>query len=268
MRICLAQLDARLGDLAANARAASDAIAEAGRIGADLIVFPELALCGYALGGVVGETTTSEAQLRAIAGEGSALLCFRERERERTYNSAAYLEGGRVLHVHRKLQLVDYPPFDEASLFAPGEEMRAFTTEHGRFAILICNDAWQPSLPPIAAADGASVLLVPAASSTVVGAAEEYWHGLTRFYARMLACYVVFVNRAGSEPGLEFWGGSHVVDPQGEVVAQAPRLEPSLTIAEIDLGAVGRRRREMRLPGELRPELLRAELARLAATAK
>jgi N-carbamoylputrescine amidase len=110
--------------------------------------------------------------------------------------------------------------------------------------------------------DGAEVLLVPAASSTAVPEAEAYWNELTRFYARMLGCYVVFVNRVGTEAGLTFWGGSHVVDPRGEVVAQAPRLDESLVLAEIDLGQVAERRRTLPLC-ELRPELLRSELERL-----
>lgn len=264
MRLCLAQLDCRLGDVAANAQRARETIARAGRLGAELVVFPELALCGYSLGAVTGETTTTTAELEAIAGEGAAVLCFRERSGERTFNSAAFVARGSVVHVHRKLYLVDYPPFDEASLFAPGDAMRAFTTALGRFAVLICNDAWQPFLPSLAVHDGAQVLLVPAASSTAVAEAEPYWRDLTRFYARMLACYVVFVNRVGREGGLEFWGGSHVVDPYGEIVAEAPRLEPALTAVDIDLGVVARRRRELPLVGELRPALLRAELARLS----
>jgi predicted amidohydrolase len=267
MRLCLAQLDCRLGDLEANARRARETIARAAALGAELVVFPELALSGYSLAGIEGETTTAPAQLRAIAGERAALLCFRERSSgRRTFNSAAYLEGGKIMHVHRKLYLVDYPPFEETALFASGSAMRAFTTTLGRFAVTICNDAWQPALPAIAAADGAAVLLVPAASSTTVDEAESIWRELTRFYARMLACYVVFVNRVGVEGELLFWGGSHVVDPSGELVAAAPRLEEALTIADIDLEHVHRRRAAIRLPGELRPALLRAELARLADT--
>jgi len=263
MRLCLAQLDCRLGDLDANAREASRWIARGAARGADLVVFPELALCGYALAGVRADTTTAPERLLDLAAETPALLCFRERRRARTHNSAAFVTPGEIVHVHRKLYLVDYPPFDEAALFAPGDEMRAFTTSHGRIATLICNDAWQPFLPSLAVHDGAQLLLIPAASSTAVPEAEAYWRELTRFYARMLECFVVFVNRVGSEPGLQFWGGSHVVDPHGEVVACAPRLEPALLEVDIDLGAVARRRRELPLVGELRPALLRAELARL-----
>jgi predicted amidohydrolase len=73
------------------------------------------------------------------------------------------------------------------------------------------------------------------------------------------------VNRVGSEGEFVFWGGSHVVDPLGEVVAEAPRLEESLLLVDVDLDRVAARRRELPLVGELRPALLRAELERLAA---
>jgi predicted amidohydrolase len=267
MRLCLAQVDCRLGDLEANAHQARATIGAARRLGAELVVFPELSLTGYALGTVEHDTATTAAELPPIAGDTSVLLGFREREGVQTYNSAAFLQGGSIVHVHRKLYLVDYPPFDEASLFAPGDAMRAFDTRLGRFATLICNDAWQPFLPVIAVQDGACLLLVPSNSSTAVAEAETYWRELTRFYARILQCYVVFVNRVGSEAGLTFWGGSHVVDPFGEVVAEAPRLEKSLLIADLDLEAVQRRRRQLPLVGKFRPELLRAELARLAGDA-
>ena len=78
---------------------------------------------------------------------GSPSVLSRARRRGRTFNSAAYLEGGKIVHVHRKLYLVGYPPFEETALFAPGTAMRAFTTALGRFAVMICNDAWQPALP-------------------------------------------------------------------------------------------------------------------------
>src|SRR5206468_5300017 len=124
--------------------------------------------------------------------------------------------------------------------------------------------AWQPFLPSLAVHDGAELLLIPSSSSSTVPEAELYWRSLTRFYARMLECYVVFVNRVGSEAGFTFWGGSHVVDLLGEVVAEAPRLEESLLVADLDLDRVSARRRELPLLGELRPALLHAELERVA----
>jgi predicted amidohydrolase len=265
VRIALAQLDSRLGDLDANTRRAREAVAEARAAGADLVVFPELQLSGYSLGSVDQDTSRTAGDVTAIADGVAALVGFHERDGGQRYNSAAYIESGALLHVHRKLYLVDYAPFEEGAHFAPGESLRAFDTAGGRVAVLICNDAWQPFLPSLAAQDGAELLLVPAASSTVVPEAEPYWREATRFYARVLQCYVVFVNRVGVEAGFTFWGGSHVVDPLGEVVAEAPRLEESLLFVDVDLDRVSARRRELPLAGELRPELLQAELERLTS---
>ena len=267
MRIALAQLDCLLGDVDENARRAREAVAEARSGGADLVVFPELQLSGYALAGVEHDTSCTASEAAALADGVAALVGFHERDGDRRYNSAAYVEDGVPLHVHRKLYPTDYAPFDEDALFAPGDAMRAFDTALGRAAVLICNDAWQPFLPSIAAHDGAELLLVPANSPTAVPEAEEYWRGLTRFYARMLECYVVFVNRVGTEAGFAFWGGSHVVDPMGEVVAEAPRFEEALVLADVDLGRVAARRSELPLVGTLRLELLRAELERLSLAA-
>src|SRR5205823_9403733 len=157
-----------LGELDANARRAREAVAEARAGGADLVVFPELQLSGYALAAVENDTSGTAGAAAAVADGVAALVGFHERDGERRYNSAVYVEGGAPLHVHRKVYLVDYAPFDEAAHCSPGETMRAFDTALGRFAILICNDAWRPFLPSLAVEDGAELLLVPAASSTAV----------------------------------------------------------------------------------------------------
>jgi predicted amidohydrolase len=266
VRIALAQVDSHLGDLEANARRARDAVSEARAGGADLVVFPELQLSGYAVGRTERETTCSPAVAAAPAEGMAALMCFHEGDGDRRYNSALYVEDGLPLHVHRKLYLAGYAPFEEDRVFEPGQTMRAFDTALGRMAVLICNDAWQPFLPSLAVLDGAEILLMPACSSTAVTEAEPYWRELTRFYASMLECYVVFVNRVGDEAGFTYWGGSHVVDPTGEVLVEAPRHQEALVYADVDLGDVGRRRSELPLVGgDPRFDLLQTELTRLAA---
>jgi predicted amidohydrolase len=109
------------------------------------------------------------------------------------------------------------------------------------------------------------VLVVPAASTARRADIEDTWHDITRFYARTLQCFVVFVNRVGEEPGLRFWGGSHVYAPGGALVAQAPRGEPALVRVDLDLDAVRRVRRGMPLVKEARLALLSRELERLVA---
>ncbi len=259
MRIALAQLDTRLGEVEGNESRVHETLAATD---ADLVVFPELFLSGYAPGELGPQTARRvEDVARLAAPDGpAALVGFHERG---GLNSAAYVDAGAVVHLHRKLYLVDYAPFDEDVVFTRGDELRAFDTEDGRFATLICNDAWHPVVPFLAAQDGASVLLLPSASSTVVPEAEQAWRELTRFYARMLQCYVVFTNRAGTDPGFTFWGGSHIVDPWGEVVVEAPRFEEAVVSAEVDLAAVGERRSELPLFREPRLDLLCNELTRL-----
>jgi len=272
MRVALVQSHPVLGDLDANAAAAQEAIEEATAGGAGLVVFPELALTGYAVGEVDGDLTRRASDpvllgLAAAAGDAGVLIGFHEDGGRSSYNAAAYYEGGRLVHVHRKLYLPNYGIFDERKHFSPGQTMRAFATRWGGMATLICNDAWQPQLPFLAVQDGAQVLLVPTASAQSLFPqhydAEEYWRDLTRFYGRMYQSYVVFVNRVGVEGDLHFWGGSHVVDPWGEVVAAAPEEREALVYADLDLDRVRHRRREVPLVREARLALLGREIRRL-----
>lgn len=240
MRLALAQVD----------RGAEAARAALARADGALVVLPELQLTGY--------TGTGDATLDDVvdlAGGRNALLGFAERNDGRPFNSAAFVDAGAVAHVQRKLYLPTYGVWDEGRRFSTGHELTSVDVGSVRAATLICNDAWQPFLASIAAARGAEVLFVPSASSTVMPDVETYWRGLTRFYARMLSAYVVFVNRVGREGEFEFWGGSHVVDPLGEVVAEAPRLEPAVVHVELDVDRVRARRRELPLQGPIRPEL-------------
>jgi predicted amidohydrolase len=266
VRLALAQLDARLGDVPANERRVRETVADAKTAGADLVVFPELFLSGYALREVDGDTTRTPEQVASLVESPAAIVGFHEPGHDRLgHNSAAYVEAGAVRHVQRKLYLVDYPPFDEDELYSPGAELRAFDTPSGPMAVLICNDAWQPVLPFLAVHDGAQVLLMPSCSSTSVPEAESIWHELTRLYARVLECFVVFVNRVGSEAAFTYWGGSHAVDPRGEVLAQAPRLEEALLVVDLDLDGVAERRRELPL-GPPRFDFLLSELSRLTSS--
>jgi predicted amidohydrolase len=268
--VSLAQVDPALGQVAENARQVRDQMVRSRQEGADLVVFPELTLSGYSLGLAQVDVALElgDPELAGLAEEADGLACvvgFAESGRVHTHNSAAYLERGELRHVHRKLYLPTYDIWEERKHFTPGSAMRAFDTDIGRVAILICSDAWQPALAVVAIQDGARVLIVPANSTARRRENRRDWHDINRFCARQLECYVVFVNRVGEEGGLSFWGGSHVYDPWGELVAEAPQDEPALVTVELDLGAVRRRRREMPLVKEARLALLSRELERLAA---
>jgi predicted amidohydrolase len=271
MRLALAQIDSLLGDLEGNLERARKVLDAARRAAADIVVFPELALTGYSLGQVEHDVTVSavDARLVSLSGAGCGVLIgFHERgQRVHTYNTAAYYEAGALVHAQRKIYLPTYDVYEERKHFTAGPTLRAFDTRAGRMATLICNDVWQPVLPFLAAQDGAEVLFVPTNSAESrfpdVLDTVSYWRELTRFHARMFQLYVVFVNRVGEEGELRFWGGSHVVDPWGRLVAEAAAPGEDLVICDLDLGAVRHRRRELPLLKEARLALLRRELDRL-----
>lgn len=277
MRITLAQIDAELGDIEANIERAVDVISTAVADGSELVVFPELHLSGYSVDETLPLTSSLHAddpRLEALAekaGTAGVVLGFVERDAAglRQYNSSAYYEAGRLVHVHRKLYLPTYSIFEERKLFSPGQTMRAFPVGEvrRRMAILTCNDAWQPQLAFLATQDGAQVLIVPAASSQSRFPEhydnETYWRDITSFYARMFQLYVVFVNRVGVEGQLRFWGGSHVADPWGSVTAQAALGEEEVLTVDLDLADIARRRREIPLVKEARLGLIEREITRL-----
>lgn len=273
MRIALAQTDCRLGDVDANAADAARTVEKAAAEGADLVVFPELALHGYALGHI-GEDRSipaTDPRITRLTEAGpDVVIGFHEDGGARTHNSAVHLsrEHGRV-HLHRKLYLPNYLQWEERKNSSPGQSLNAYDTAHGRMATLVCNDAWQPVLPWLAVQDGATVLIVPTNSATTATPepqsmdTAEYWRELIRYTARMQQTWVVFVNRVGEEAGARFWGGSQVVDPHGRVVAQAPLWEESLTVVDIDVPAATRARRRVPLVAEGRLGLVNRVVDRL-----
>jgi len=273
MRIALAQVDCTLGDIDANVERAAEAISVARGEGADLVVFPELSLCGYSVGEVTADLSVrvDDPRITRLAREAGAmglLIGFSENgSGPHTYNSAVYSENGEPVHVHRKLYLPTYGMFEERKHFSPGQQMRAFETRQARAAILTCNDAWQPQLAFVAAQDGARILLMPTSSAQSLFPerydSPTYWRDITRFYARMFQVFVVFVNRVGCEGELQFWGGSHVVDPWGNLVSEAPVDEKAMLCIDIDLESVRRRRREVPLVKEARLGLMLREMQRL-----
>lgn len=268
--IALAQVDCALGDVAGNLETVRHRIGEATEHGAELVVFPELMLHGYALGRLAEDRSirADDPRLASLTTQGpDVLVGFHEDGGVRRYNSAAYLAAGGDRHVHRKLYLPNYLAWEEAKHSSPGQSLRAFDTRLGRLATLICNDAWQSPLPWLAAQDGAELLLIPTNSATGLGPESldviDYWTDLLALIARMQQCFVVFCNRVGTEAGARFWGGSRVLDPSGEVIAEAPLYEPALLTAEVNVGLVRRRRHEMPLLATARLGLLARELARL-----
>lgn len=276
MRVALGQFAPRLGDVDGNLARMTAIIDAAAAGGADLTVFPELSTHGYALGATDPTSclAAGDPRLTGLGAGGTDVVAgFHEAGGIRRYNSAAYLTAAGVVHTQRKLYLPNYLTWEEKKHSSPGQDLRAFDTRFGRFATLICNDAWQPALPWLAAQDGAEVILIPTNSAVPAATGDVeatgdvdtvgYWSMLLTFIARMSQCWVVFVNRVGNENGARFWGGSKVLDPAGAVVAEAPLWREETVVAELDVPAAATARRRLPLLAEARLGLIAATVRRL-----
>ncbi|MGH9380053.1 MAG: nitrilase-related carbon-nitrogen hydrolase [Thermoanaerobaculia bacterium] len=257
--IALAQLDARLGDLAGNLERHLETIERARMAGARLVVFPELSLTGYRLLHLTPHVARAArdspelATLVEAAGDMTVLAGLVESGADGVlYNSAALLTRDGVQAVQRKIHLPTYGIFQEGRFFAPGRRLEPVEIAGVPAGIVICEDLWHPQISRRLARGGAQVLLVTSAgpgrvSGDAVPDSQQSWELLTRSTAMLNGCWVLYCNRVGFEEGSFYTGGSHVVAPDGEIVARAPLLDEHLLIAEIDLAAVGRARRRMPL---------------------
>ncbi|CUU01599.1 Predicted amidohydrolase [Candidatus Thermokryptus mobilis] len=274
--VAVAQIDCVLGDLRRNIEKHIHYIELAIKEGAKLILFPELSLTGYTLrdinidiavnpfkSNVFDDLKKLSREIIIIAGG------VEEGESFGIYNSAFVFEDGQIKYVHRKIYPPTYGMFEELRYFSRGDRVRAFDTKIGRIGVLICEDLWHISLPYILAVDGAMVIAGLAASPTrISGASEE----LTNYkinsehhktYARLLSVYLLFSNRVGYEDGVNFWGGSEVVNSDGEVIAVAKLFDEDLIFAEIDYNTIKRSRQFSRHFIDEDPYLFERELKRI-----
>ena len=238
--------------------------------GADLVVFPELSLTGYLLQDLVAEVA------RPVREEGYLKpLLDASRERDIVvgmveespqflfHNSAVYLSGGRIHHVHRKVYLPTYGMFDEGRYFAAGKHFHAFDTRFGRLGILICEDAWHLSSPYLLALQGAHTLLVMSGSpgrglATDAGQATsvQTWERVGQTLSQFLTLHWAYVNRVGYEDGLAFAGGSYVADPFGELLLDGEENKEAIYRADLPLASLRRARTQTPLLRDEKPELV------------
>ncbi|MEO5964395.1 MAG: nitrilase-related carbon-nitrogen hydrolase [Candidatus Limnocylindrales bacterium] len=281
LRIALAQIAPRLGDLEVNLASHHELIGAARDGGAGLVVFPELGLTGYLLQDLAAEVSMrlDDPRLATLAAETasglSAVVSFVEESADhRLFIAAALLEDGEVRHVHRKVHLPTYGLFDERRFFAPGDMLRAVPSRLGvGVGLAVCEDFWHLSTPQLLALDGAQILVnVSSSPGRDLAATHEVglgtatsWRSLMRTYAQLTTSFVVFCNRVGVDESISFWGGSEVISPSGSSVFGAPMFDEGLFFADIDLADVRRERITLPLLRDERPELVAREWRRIIA---
>jgi len=234
LRLSIAQFSCRTGEPDHNAAVIASHAEAAHCEGAGMLLCPELSLTGYSVNPRVTREHSISLEhpawelLLECSRRLALVVGFAEAGRNGAcHNSAAFLYAGEIWHVHRKVYLPSYGMFDEGERFDPGRMVSSFDTPWGRLAMLICADAWHPSLAYLLAHEGADLLLVLTASPEG-GLDRDFdtmaaWERLNRTHALTLSMYVACANLAGPEGTLRFTGASHLAGPDGELVGRLPR---------------------------------------------
>jgi predicted amidohydrolase len=274
-KVALAQLAPKLGNFSDNLEQHVRWLERGRDAGADLIIFPELSLTGYILQDLVPEIAThiSSPTLQPLLSECHGIDCvfgFVEVSSQfNYYNAAAYVSDTKVQHIHRKLYLPTYGMFDEMRFFAMGESLRSFQTRFTDMGLLICEDLWHPSTIYLHALDGAQVVITISCApgrgvrQGSLFSTSQGWENLLKTTAQFHTVYNVYVNRVGFEDGAHFPGGSRVVSPTGEIIAQAKYFEEDFVLVELDLEEVRRARLFTPVLRDERPELTLRALSRI-----
>jgi NAD+ synthase (glutamine-hydrolysing) len=250
MRLGLCQLNATVGDISGNAEKIAAGISAARQAGAELVMFPELALTGYPPEDLLlkehflADARSALEQLAGEAREIVALVGFPERA-EDVFNSAAVLAGGAVHAVYRKVYLPNYGVFDEQRYFQAGSAGAVLDIGSERLGITVCEDMWEPGPPASEEAHaGATLILNISASPYHAGKGAERERMFAQRARDNLAC-VAFCALVGGQDELVFDGHSCVIDHNGRILARAAQFREQLLIAEVDLaGAAAARLRD------------------------
>ena len=252
MRLALAQIDTVVGDLDGNRARIVERLEEARASGADLVLFPELAVTGYPPEDLLLRPGFLKAAARtleqiAAATRGTAALVGTPHLDRDLFNACAICVDGEVKAMYRKQFLPNYGVFDEDRYFQPGRGLMLLRCGETLVGPTVCEDIWQPGPPATdLALAGAHVVANISASPFHIGKGTEREEMLaTR--ARDNACWLVLVNAVGAQDELIFDGQSLVLDENGEVVVRGPAFEEALLLVDVDATtAVARRLRDAR----------------------
>lgn len=254
MKIALGQVNPTVGDFNGNSAKIVDYALRARAMGAQLVLFPELSVCGYPPRDLVEKKSFVERNRRALEEIASGTLGIdvvcgfvtpaNEKTGKSVMNSAALLRDGRIAFVQSKRLLPTYDVFDEMRNFAPAESQELFSAATRRVALTICEDAWNDKdfwnrrlyrVDPVEdlLKAGGDILLNISASPFHVGK-RELRRDMLATIARHHRVPVVMVNQVGGNDQLVFDGSSVAIGPDGNVVAQAKSFEEDLIVLDTE----------------------------------
>ena len=230
LNIVMVQEVFQVGDIKSNADKIIDAAISAADEGADLIVFPELALVGYPpedllfrrgfLDQVKHECLRIQHRLKDVIGDSGVVFGLPYEHAGKLYNAALYLNEGIIRQFCFKQSLPNYSVFDEVRYFTPGHESSVITVKGHTIGLMICEDVWQPEIVECSKANGAKVIIAINASPFHINKHEERI-AVLKSHADQFQVPIMYLNMVGGQDELVFDGDSLAVDRQANVVARA-----------------------------------------------
>jgi NAD+ synthase (glutamine-hydrolysing) len=241
MKLAIAQINCVLGDLTGNAKKILQCAEDARQLGAQLLLTPELSLCGYPPEDLLlrdGFYHACAHALDELVGKisGIAVIVGHPHELDgKRYNAASLIRDGVIAATYLKHQLPNYSVFDEERYFEQGSAPCVFEMAGIRFALNICEDVWEPDVARQARDAGARVLLVLNASPYAIEKHDSR-HKVIRQRIAETGMAVVYANMVGGQDELIFDGGSFAMDGKGVLTAQCAHFEESVSILEVQGG--------------------------------
>ncbi|MEM2987847.1 MAG: carbon-nitrogen hydrolase family protein [Candidatus Bathyarchaeia archaeon] len=260
--IALAQISCQRGDKKANIRRIEEYAAKAKQDGAELVIFPELSLTGYTvrdelfdLAEVIPGPSTNA--VIKIAKKHETHIVFgmpelSEKTQATIYNSAVLVGPEGYIGKYRKIHLPTHSVFEEKRYFRPGYHVGAFSTGIGKIGLIICYDIFFPEVCRLTRLEGAQMIVCVSASPAV---RKSFFETLTVARAIENAAFLAYVNLVGIEDGLQFWGGSRLIAPNGKIIAKAKYDEEDLVVGEVNYTDIKSVEAFVPTLKDLRPEL-------------
>jgi NAD+ synthase (glutamine-hydrolysing) len=241
VRIALGQFNATVGDLGGNVARMKEMWARAVEEGADLVLFPELAICGYPPEDLVykrqfvKDNRSALEELAAACRKKTVIAGFVESPNRELFNAAAVLQNGRLVEAYHKVLLPNTSVFDEQRYFASGHRPIVITVEGLRVALTICQDIWDDGewLARFLAESGRIDLLVNISASPFHVNKILARAGVIAQCANLFHCAVAYCNLVGGQDELVFDGRSIVADSTGRIVTMSKSCEEDLLLADI-----------------------------------
>jgi predicted amidohydrolase len=262
IKLALAQISCKRGDKTANIKKMETLANKAKKQGANLIIFPELSLTGYVVRDQIYELAetipgSSVKALENIARKTNLHIIFgmpelSEKTKATLYNAAVLIGPEGLIGKYRKMYLPTHSVFEEKRYFRAGYHAAAFKTKIGKIGLIICYDIFFPEVSRLTRLEGAQLIVCISASPAI---RKAFFEALTIARAIENTAFLAYVNLVGIEDGLQFWGGSRLVGPNGKILAQAKYDEEDLVMCDVDYTDIKPVETFVPALRDLRPEL-------------